>query len=415
MMAGDDLELAAVLDGLPVGVVVWEAPSDDPADIRLLYANARSSSETGRDLSSMAGATLGQVFPAAVQDGGSWTATMQRCAVEQVPQEVEQPYGDATAAETAVRVRFEPAGDRRLVGTYEAVSGGRLQDRRARDAEVVSALTLAALHQAVVVLSPEGKVLRVNERAAEFAGVPASEIEGRSEADLPFTLYDEQGRELSVGERPTCRALRGERLYDLSYRMVGSDGKERWISLSAYPLSRQSGERLFGAVTVIHDTTKERLEARHDPLTDLPNRRMVDEVLRRVLTRAEHDGTQVGLLEVDLDHFKEVNDRFGHPTGDLVLRTVGERLREALRPGDIVGRYGGDEFVLVLPGVDGASGLERITERCRRAVAAPIEYAGERIDMKVSIGTAVAPEHGSTATDLFAAADRRLYEGKRAG
>jgi diguanylate cyclase (GGDEF)-like protein len=153
-----------------------------------------------------------------------------------------------------------------------------------------------------------------------------------------------------------------------------------------------------------------RAAANTDGLTELPNRRAFDEALRRDLASAESTGRPVGLVLIDLDHFKRLNDENGHLAGDDVLRAVGAVLRRQARQGDTPARYGGEELALVLPGAD-LDGATATAERVRAAIAALV---GPR-RITASVGVAVYPNCAVSGAELVAAADRALYAAKRNG
>jgi diguanylate cyclase (GGDEF)-like protein len=162
------------------------------------------------------------------------------------------------------------------------------------------------------------------------------------------------------------------------------------------------------------DVLKE--QALVDPLTRLWNRRAIDELLNREMVRAIRETRPLSVMMADLDRFKDVNDTHGHAAGDSVLRATAGRLRSSVRPQDAVGRYGGEEFLVVLPGT-AAPAAGEIAERIRAAVAsAPVESAGRAIPVTVSIGTAtLVASRPLDAAGLIAAADRALYEAKKKG
>ncbi len=167
---------------------------------------------------------------------------------------------------------------------------------------------------------------------------------------------------------------------------------------------------LFGAAGIVHrehDDLIERLgdEATHDPLTGLFNRRYVLEALSKSLARAERADCPLTLVLFDLDQFKAVNDRRGHQEGDRVLREAARGLVEVVRHGDILGRYGGDEFLLVLP-----NGLPDLAEFTARAS----EAARVRSGISISAGASHWPEDGRTAEELLRGADLALAIAKRA-
>lgn len=152
-----------------------------------------------------------------------------------------------------------------------------------------------------------------------------------------------------------------------------------------------------------------------DGLTGLPNRRQCEETLADELSRVERFGGTLAVVVADLDWFKDVNDRYGHPAGDAVLREFATLLREALREIDLAGRWGGEEFFLILPGTDLAGGAQ-VAERIRAALQDRIVLSadGTRIHVTASFGVASTPPD-STAAELFAAADAAMFEAKRAG
>lgn len=147
--------------------------------------------------------------------------------------------------------------------------------------------------------------------------------------------------------------------------------------------------------------------ALYDPLTDLPNRTLFQQRLEEALERAEHPA----VLLIDLDHFKEVNDTFGHEYGDLVLADVGRRLAGEMRPGDTIARLGGDEFGVLLPG--GCSRARLAARELLRAVELPSAVRGQALFVSASIGIALAPEHGRDVSTLLRRADIAMYRAKR--
>lgn len=152
-----------------------------------------------------------------------------------------------------------------------------------------------------------------------------------------------------------------------------------------------------------------------DPLTGLHNRRFFEEMLALEGARARRGDAPLGLVVVDLDHFKRINDTHGHPGGDAVLQTAAQRLAGAVRAGDVLARYGGEEFVVLLPTAS-AEETQTVAERCRVAVGgAPIFLPGAAVAVTASVGFAVAPDHASETEELVRRADTALYVAKRLG
>lgn len=148
--------------------------------------------------------------------------------------------------------------------------------------------------------------------------------------------------------------------------------------------------------------------AHRDPLTGLANRLTLEEQLPRLLKAHRSGAPKVGLVYLDLDEFKPINDRHGHDAGDFVLSEVGRRLAHMVRDGDLAVRLGGDEFVIVLPAVEGAPTLESLIDRLRRSVTQPIAWGGRTVAVGVTFGSAVYPDDADDAPGLIEVADRRM-------
>jgi diguanylate cyclase (GGDEF)-like protein len=156
-------------------------------------------------------------------------------------------------------------------------------------------------------------------------------------------------------------------------------------------------------------------EAYHDMLTGLPNRRMVLEHLEAASQRAEENGLQLGVLFVDLDRFKHINDTYGHLIGDIVLKATADRLRSAVRGIDVAARLGGDEFVVVLEGLEGPEALHRAKARVQSALAGAIEVDDDVVlQLHASIGHVLA-RSGDAWQDLIERADLDMYRVKHLG
>jgi diguanylate cyclase (GGDEF)-like protein len=155
------------------------------------------------------------------------------------------------------------------------------------------------------------------------------------------------------------------------------------------------------------------LRAATDSLTGLPNKRAVDDTLKRMFAQASRTLSPLTMLMLDLDHFKEINDRFGHPVGDEVLANVGEALRSSIRESDFAGRSGGEEFVVLLPTTEVAGAL-LTAEKIREAIGA-IALAGLELTVTASVGVAAYPDHALSPERLTRLADAALYVAKQLG
>ncbi|WP_295591287.1 sensor domain-containing diguanylate cyclase [uncultured Lamprocystis sp.] len=207
----------------------------------------------------------------------------------------------------------------------------------------------------------------------------------------------------------------------LERRYWREDASEFWGQLGGH-LIRDADGRPMGLVGVIADTTARKLAeekiaylAHHDYLTDLPNRALFVERLGQALTLARRYRRRLGLLFLDLDGFKVINDRYGHRTGDLLLQQVAARLREHLRASDTVCRQGGDEFVTLAPECQQAADLEHLAQTLATVIACPYNVLGVTLTLTASIGMALYPEHGEDVDALMHSADTAMYQAKKAG
>ncbi len=159
-----------------------------------------------------------------------------------------------------------------------------------------------------------------------------------------------------------------------------------------------------------------RLQALRDPLTGLLNRRFVEEWIEREIVLTDNSGRSFGVIMLDLDHFKQVNDLHGHDAGDQMLKAVADAIKGSLRPGDLPCRYGGEEFLVLMADIDLAVLTGRAEQIRARVAAVRAEIRGRELPgPTISGGIAMYPEHGASASSLIHAADAALYDAKRAG
>ncbi|AKH42501.1 diguanylate cyclase (GGDEF)-like protein/PAS domain S-box-containing protein [Altererythrobacter atlanticus] len=198
-------------------------------------------------------------------------------------------------------------------------------------------------------------------------------------------------------------------------------GTRRWWDAVVSPLMNEHGEitRLLAIsrdVTELREQSERiRWAAEHDTLTGLANRNTFDHRLDELIDQARLRKENIGLLALDVDDFKQVNDTLGHDAGDALLKTLATRVRGLLREGDFVARLGGDEFAVVLKDIPDDTVLPKLGERIIAALNQPIPHGGCILDCRVSIGAAIFPQHGNTRDELLKSADTALYAAKSRG
>jgi diguanylate cyclase (GGDEF)-like protein/PAS domain S-box-containing protein len=208
--------------------------------------------------------------------------------------------------------------------------------------------------------------------------------------------------------------------FSVEYRLQRADGEIIWVWERGRGVEDDGGMVLEGIILDV--TERKELEDRLsematlDPLTGQFNRRETERILEEEVARAERYGRKLAVLWVDLDHFKEVNDTRGHAIGDEVLRSVSLRLAESVRTVDTLGRFGGEEFIVVLPEMSVEEAWD-IAERLRGRIAdEPVRVSdGDPLHMTISVGVAVYPDHADSAQALCDMADRAMYRAKDRG
>lgn len=215
---------------------------------------------------------------------------------------------------------------------------------------------------------------------------------------------------------------------EVIYRLVRPDGVVRWVKDRHFPVRDAQGfcQQLACIITDITEQreTQEKLEllnqklqeqATHDMLTGLPNRRLFIDRLEQALAHARRFGGRVGMLFVDLDGFKGINDRFGHQAGDEALVRIGKRIKLLLREVDSAARLGGDEFGIVLPDIGSIQDAELVGTKVLTEVRRPFSISTVCCELGASIGVTTFPDHGTTVDELISRADSAMYRVKQGG
>lgn len=268
----------------------------------------------------------------------------------------------------------------------------------------------------MALIALDGRWLKVNRAVCDITGYSEAELLARSYQELTHP------EDRNAGPASLAELLAGKKdSVQIEKRYVHKLGHSVWVLVNVSLVRDGSGKpRHFISQTLDISERKRLLQrvehlALHDPLTGLPNSRLLLDRLELAVASARRAKRSMGVMYVDLDEFKQVNDTHGHAAGDLVLKEFALRIRKVLRETDSVARVGGDEFIVILGETSGESESAAAATRLLAAVAVPFDIGGAQVQLSASIGIALFPGHGADAQTLMQHADEAMYCAKRAG
>jgi diguanylate cyclase (GGDEF)-like protein/PAS domain S-box-containing protein len=321
-----------------------------------------------------------------------------------------------TVAVSGVALRSPDGSFAGAIGINVDVTALKQREARLAEALRVERSVLDSAGQAIAVVK-SGAVARCNDAFLQLLQMQPGELAAVPVADL-FAERSQWAEVANSAERAV--AADGGVAREIRVRRCGPAGSPEefiWCQLTLRAIGE--GEYVIALADIDHIRRREahaQHDARHDELTGLPNRRLLAERVRAALATSALRNSGCAILVFDLDGFKPINDRFGHPAGDLVLREIAQRLQNAVRPQDTVARIGGDEFALLMPDCGSAQDVEGIAQRILRELAQPLtssDLGGARLT--ASLGVVMAPDHGREPEWLMRLADRAMYDAKLSG
>lgn len=336
----------------------------------------------------------------------------------------ERAMADVHGVVRHTMVSYRPdAEDGKVLGIFVQITD--LSERKRMENELFDEkervrLTLQSIGDAVVCADAGGIVTYVNPVAERLTGWQAFDAAGRRIDEVVVLRSPDNDSVLAssllvaIQTGKVSGSVRGVLVHRTS-------GQRFQVAKTSSPITDRHGA-VTGAVAVLRDVTEsvvmaERMAhlAQYDALTDLPNRVLLQDRAQLAISQAHRDGKCLAVMYLDLDGFKDVNDSLGHDVGDLLLVQFAQRLKAAVRASDTVCRQGGDEFVVLLPGLDGAEAACHVARKILASCDAPFALAGRFLQVGLSGGIALFPQHGDTFDALSRHADSAMYAAKRGG
>ncbi len=326
------------------------------------------------------------------------------------------PDGRIKVVHERCETRYDDAGrPLRSIGTVQDVTEHFEIERRLRASEARLRAIVDAEPECVKIVDDTGRVVEMN--AAGLAMIEADSLDQVRGAEAACLVVPEQRETWCAFVNSVLRGKKGT----LECEVTGLKGGRRWIETHAVPMRDDTtGRAMMLAVTrdiTRHKETEERLSylANYDPLTGLPNRRLFTDRLEQAMIEAERHERLVGVVFLDLDRFKNINDTLGHDAGDEILKAVAERLTGAVRRGDTVARLSGDEFTLVLADMGHIDDAARVAQKVLEIFATPFRVTGRELHITASVGITIFPFDVQDVSSLLRNADTAMYRAKESG
>lgn len=403
-------KLSQAVEHSPVSIIITNA------DGEFEYVNPKFTQLTGYSLQDLMGKTPNELksdeIPEAVYD--SLWATIRSGQEWHGELRNRKKNGECYWDYVAISPVFDPEGEiSHYVSTMEDITERKLTEERLIQQQEFSENIINSLPGIFYMLDDQGKFVRVNPKFLSVTGYTWKEVEQMTALDF-FTGKDRTAIRKRIQEIFSRGGSSAEA------RFVIKSGKKIPYYFTGHRTRVGAQDYLVGLGTDITERHKLEQElirqARIDILTGLNNRRHFLYLAEQEMKRAKRYNQRPAMLMVDLDEFKEINDQYGHQTGDEVLSAIGEVFRRTLRDSDISGRLGGEEFAIILPEDHGENTIE-VADRLRREIAAtpiPTEHGGT-VNFTASIGIATSAAENTDLDQLFGQADKALYEAKRGG
>lgn len=270
-------------------------------------------------------------------------------------------------------------------------------------------------NEGIVITDLQGKIITVNRAFCKITGFTKDEVIGKKTSILNSGMHDKNFYEMMWDSLKNNDAWQGE----VWNKRKNGEIYPEWLSISKASNSKYNEEfyiAIFTDITTLKEADKKLYYyANHDILTGLANRVQFESNLKMTIELCKRRKIKAGLMFIDLDKFKEVNDTFGHSIGDTMLITVAKKIEQTIRKEDFIARIGGDEFVLIIKDIKLDEDLAKLAQKINEKIKEPITIGEKVFFMSLSIGIAIYPDHALESEDLVKYADAAMYEVKEQG
>lgn len=311
---------------------------------------------------------------------------------------------------------FYAAGKKYRIAEFVDITEKKLEDQMLYESEQKFRSIFDQAAVGIARVSPEGQFLEVNQKLCDIVEYTHLELMKKTFQDI--THPDDLDTDLSYVEKMLRKEIS---TYTLEKRYLTKSDNIVWINLTASLVSDQDGIPHY-FVSIIEDITARkkaendlRVQATLDSLTNLHNRHSLTIEIDKELNRAKRYKSPLSFLMIDIDHFKAVNDTYGHLAGDTVLKELADIFKLETRSSDCCGRFGGEEFLIIMPELDTKAALHLADRIRKKTESHTIIFQGEEINITLSIGVSSYPDHGSEADTLIIACDDAMYTAKANG
>ncbi len=408
LLATRERELRTLMENIP-DIIVRSTP-----DARYLYTNPVQERITGKRNEDLLGKTVMECFP-----DGRYAEIERRVIAAGTSGSYDEMEMEVLVADGEVEyhlLRFIPERDEKDEVVSVLTIGTDITERKLAEEKLrLAASVFTNINEGIVITDADNRILKVNAAFTRITGYTREEVVGEnpcllSSGHLAPEFFDEMWRSLNQT---------GHWVGEIWNRRKNGEKYTEWLTISA--VNDEQGKlshyvAVFADISKIKEQERQlQLIAYYDALTGLPNRLLFLDRLKQAVAQAQRCGGLLAMCYGDLDGFKSVNDRYGHEAGDNVLVTIGKRMQESVRACDTVGRIGGDEFVILLMGLENFEECGMVLTRVVDSVAQPIQLDGHSVSLSTSLGVALFPQNDADPDMLFQHADQAMYQAKQTG